>query len=557
MTTRFYGAQRSGKGPNWLIMEHDTAAYRTSFTKDADGSVNLEGGWFDCGDHVTFGQTFFFSAYVLAKAYDLFPTGFHDNYSGFDYADYVQSKNWNMGGGRGDGIPDLLQELKYATDWIIKATPDGSTFYYQKGEGAKDHKLWVTAGKMSQQPADDGGEPRKIYKNPNDGVMAAMAASALAVMSRVYDKYDQAYAATCLAHAKNAYTYAKSKKGQSAGAGDGGFYSGHAQPAVVAFISAASEMYAATHVDSYKSDATAEQDNIKFHNWGFDYSNTHDLAPLAMATCGVDEKRLDQLKSTFVDAYTGSLNGEGVCTKGNSGWGALRYPGNHAFIVAAWSQAKKDATLESFIYKQVDYILGANNSNQSFVVGFCEGCQKSPVYPHHRNVYLRDDNPDDAAKQGMTIPARNEQFGYLVGGTWNSSGYKESVTDYAMTEGGIDYNAGLVGALGYIVSKLDPADTAHMVGIAHRNSRENRAQTTKSAVMVKKAVGGWHISMTNGSQVARVVVIDSRGRVLFAKQPVSNSCMVASHLLGTGVCSIVVQGTRGERSVTRIVGVGK
>jgi hypothetical protein len=50
--------------------------YRTSFTKDADGSYNLEGGWFDCGDHVLFGQTFFYSAYVLAKLMNHFPPDF-------------------------------------------------------------------------------------------------------------------------------------------------------------------------------------------------------------------------------------------------------------------------------------------------------------------------------------------------------------------------------------------------------------------------------------------------------------------------------------------------
>jgi endoglucanase len=472
MTTRFYGAQRSGTGPNWLIMQHDTIQYRTSFTKDADGSRDLAGGWFDCGDHVTFGQTFFFSSYLLAKAYDMFPLGFHDLYNGVDYSDYVASGNWDMAGGSPDGIPDLLQELKYATDWIIKATPDGSTFYYQKGEGGKDHQLWMTAGKMSAQPVEMGGEPRKVYKNPNDGVMAALAAGALAIMSRVYKKYDEIYAKECLDHAKNAYSYAKGKKGQAAGAGDGGFYGGHSQPAVVAFITGASEMYAATGDNSYKTDAAAEQDKIVFHNWGFDYSNTHDLAPLAIATSGIDAKKLDVLKTMFVDQYTNSLNSEGVCTKGNSGWGMLRYPANHAFIAALWSQAKKDTSINSFIYKQVDYIMGGNNANQSFIVGFCSACSKQPKFPHHRNVYLCDTNPDNAAKARMTIPTRNEQFGYLVGGSWTSSGYKDDINAYAVTEGGIDYNAGLVGALGYIVSKLDPADTASMVGTVHpRNER--------------------------------------------------------------------------------------
>jgi hypothetical protein len=64
----------------------------------------------------------------------------------------------------------------------------------------------------------------------------------------------------------------------------------------------------------------------------------------------------------------------------------------------------------------------------------------------------------------MVIPQRNRQFGQLMGGSWVSTSYRESVIDYAMTEGGIDYNAGLVGALAYIVSKVAPADTAAFNG---------------------------------------------------------------------------------------------
>ncbi len=514
MATRYYGGQRSGIGPNWLIMEHDTPAYRTSFTGDADGAVNLEGGWFDCGDHVTFGQTFFFSAYMLAKAYDMFPEGYHDLYHGFGYNDYMTSKNWDIDGGELDGVPDLVQELKYATDWIIKATPDGSTFYYQKGEGAKDHKLWVTAGKMSTMPVDSGGEPRKVFKNPDDGVMASFAAAALAVMSRIYRKYDPEYAEKCLTHAGNAYNYAKPRKERSAGAADGGYYGSHSASPVVAFITAASEMFATTGEEGYKNDAVSLQDNIKFHNWGLDYANTHDLAAAAMATSGIDVKKLDLLKTVFLDQYTQSLNSEGVCTKGNSGWGALRYPANHAFVSAIWAKTKNDTSLDQFIYKQIDYILGANNARQSFIVGFCSGCLREPKFPHHRNVYLRDDNPTDSAKAYMTIPERNRKFGSMVGGTWNSSDYKDDVNLYSVTEGGIDYNAGLVGALGYIVSKLDPADTSVMVGVGKKIKSRQRSLISGSVSFIKTGEG-LVVKIPSNLRGSTISCYDYRGRLLF------------------------------------------
>ncbi|MCL1967066.1 MAG: glycoside hydrolase family 9 protein [Fibromonadales bacterium] len=454
MVTRFYGAQRSGNGPNWLLMDH---TYKTSFTRDADGNINLEGGWFDCGDHVTFGQTFFYSAYMLAKAYDAFPKGFHDLYNGKDYSDYAESGNWNMTGGKPNRVPDLLEELKYATDWIIKATPNGTTFYYEKGEGGPDHSTWVTAGKMSTQPVDQGGEPRKMWKNPNDGVMASFAAATLAIMSKIYREYDAAYADTCLNHAKLAYTYASAKKNVSAGAASGSYYGAHKDPQTV-FVLAASEMYRITGDNTYKNAIDISQ--VKTHYHVLDYANSHDLVAYAAAMAAPADKDslLRLMQKEFVDKYTnpGNINGEKVTTLGG-GWGQLRYAGNTAFSVALYSLAKDITQYDQFIYDQVDYVLGNNNAKRSFITGFCEGCSGSPKLVHHRNVFLRDDNPDDNAKAQMTIPERNRYFGYLVGGTRNSSEYAESVTDYTTTEGGIDYNAGLLGALAYIVSKLDPA----------------------------------------------------------------------------------------------------
>ncbi|MDR2592157.1 MAG: glycoside hydrolase family 9 protein [Chitinispirillales bacterium] len=461
MVTRFYGAQRSGIGPNWLIMEHDTAAYRTSFTRDADGTYNLEGGWFDCGDHVTFGQTFFYSAYMLAKAYDAFPRGFHDLYNGKDYSDYVEARDWSIAGGKPNGIPDLLEELKYATDWIIKATPNGSTFYYEKGHGGKDHNTWVTAGKMSTQPVNDGGEPRDIAKNPNDGPMASFAAGTLAIMSKIYRKYDAAYADTCLNHAKLAYAYAKSHKSSAAGAASGSYYGAGNAPANT-FNIAAAEMLIATKDNSYKNDIGLDKNNVPFHNWAFDYSNPHDIVPYAVAMAVPDDKNdlLDAMKNKFITRFTGTVNAEKVATTGNADWGALRYPANHAFIAALYQDTKGINDYDQFIYNQVDYILGENNAKQSFVVGFCESCTKQATKPHHRNVYLNDKNPNAQGMAALTIPERNKFFGYMVGGSFNSSSYQDNINSYQYTEGGLDYNAGLVGALAYIVSKLAPADTS-------------------------------------------------------------------------------------------------
>ncbi|MBR4815107.1 MAG: glycoside hydrolase family 9 protein, partial [Paludibacteraceae bacterium] len=129
MTTRFYGAQRMGEGVNWLIATHvpgevsedvqfDSSKFvqGKSFLNDADGDYDLTGGWFDCGDYVLFGQTFYYSAYMLLLGYTAFPEGYPDFYSE-DYHGYIESDDYTWEGkqGKPDGIPDILNEVKYAT----------------------------------------------------------------------------------------------------------------------------------------------------------------------------------------------------------------------------------------------------------------------------------------------------------------------------------------------------------------------------------------------------------------------------------------------------------
>ena len=465
MVTRMYGGQRDGYGPNWLLIGH---TYNTSFIKDGQADekgnaivppVDLVGGWFDCGDNVLFGQTFFYSAYMLAKAYDVFPTGFHDLYDGTDYSDYVESGDWSINGGKPNGIPDLLEELKYATDWIIKATPDANNFYYQKGNGggSDDHKLWITSATL---PRSDGGEsdkPRPVCKNPNDGAMASFAAATLAVMSKIYHKYDATYAAKALTHAKNAYAYAKPRKNQGAATCFGNFYGAmDANKVPMVFHIAASEMYKITGESTYLSDMLTSQ--VSF-NWAFDYANPHDLAAYASASTITNNTQsyITNMQTEFVNRYTGQVNSEKLNTNGGD-WGQLRYPANHAFSTALYSTVADNTTqYDQFIYNQIDYILGNNNAKQSFVVGFCEGCTKMASKPHHRNVYL-DDNDNEG--NHLTIPEKNKYFGYMVGGQRTSGSYVDDIKSYTNTEGGLDYNAGLLGALAYIVSKLAPADTS-------------------------------------------------------------------------------------------------
>ena len=468
MTTRFYGGQRSGEN-NWLIYNHlpagvPAALTGKSFIADADGANDLSGGWHDCGDHVKFGQTQFYAAYMLLKGYAEFPTGYDDKYT-LEYTGYKAAGNWTWEGSGHDPncIPDILEEVKHATDFFIKVTPSASRFYYEVGDGNADHQQWVTSVKMQTLAQGQGGNPRVSCKDPNDAAMASLCGATLALMSRMYAPYDAAYAANCLTHAQYAYAYASTHPG-AVGACTGSFY-GANNNWKNAWAILLSEMYWATLNTSYRTTALAlsvsgtgtadVQPNL---GWAFDYVNNGELALYVLGQLG-NASATTAFNTRMVNYWlaAGNRDGNGVYTKDGS-WGRLRYNGNAAFLVSLYCKLNSitSGATYNLIYKDVDYIMGGNGSKRSYIVGFSPaagGPYVTPQYPHHRNVYLRDDNPGNGVV--LTIPTKNQQLGALVGGQRNGT-YNDDRSDYENTEVCIDYNAGLVGALGYIKSRLAP-----------------------------------------------------------------------------------------------------
>ena len=484
MTTRFYGAQRMGEGVNWLVATHEANDVSNaiqfdrskfvkgkSYLKDADGDYDLTGGWFDCGDFVLFGQTFFYSSYMLLLGYTAFPEGYPDFYSE-DYHGYIESDDYTWEGGQGepDGIPDILNEVKYATDYILKAVRDNRTFYYQKGDGDMDHKVWCTSTAKSAIPVKLGGEAdgtRPISKaTGNVTAMASQASAALAVMARVYAKYDEDYAAACLEKAKVACEFVENtSKGTTTApqypVGDRYIHD---------MVAMYAELYKTTKDQTYLRKAEANcswMDNRKEYNYNYTlcYDHREDLAAYAMASIGSEssygEKALNVLKfyadTMYVPQSGYFLNKlPGKDWRGGEPWGVLRFPANQAFVRALYDKLTGEETISPYISATVDYLMGDNGNHFSYIVGFGD---KYPAYSHHRNLYRTDLN--DLEKEQAKLPKIDKnykfaQIGYLVGGSRNNGEYKDDINNYSGTEGGIDYNAGLVGALAYINSKLNP-----------------------------------------------------------------------------------------------------
>lgn len=115
----FYQLQESGK------LSEETLS-RTNWRADSglkDGSDNgldLTGGWYDAGDNVKFNLPMAYSSMVLGWSYLNNPQA---------YTKSGQEK-W------------MLHDIKWANDYFVKCNPDSNTYYYQVGDGGKDHGFW-------------------------------------------------------------------------------------------------------------------------------------------------------------------------------------------------------------------------------------------------------------------------------------------------------------------------------------------------------------------------------------------------------------------------------
>jgi hypothetical protein len=455
MTTRFYGAQRSGQGPNWIL---DGTNNPTSFTNEKYNGKDVSGGWFDCGDHVMYGQSQGYSSYVLALAFAEFTTGFYDLYTG-DYTDYKASKDYTRKGGKPNDVRDLLEELRYEADFWVKAAIDENNFVTVKGNGNQDHNKWVTAGAMTKLGTGDGGEPREITGNANDAYTPGMAAAMLAVMARIDP--DESAREKYLKAAKTAFAYAKKHKGVT---NSQGFYESSWWNGIWAdgpFL-AATELYRTTKDESYKSEAKNFYDMIDFDKNSYSRFSYSDASPLSniMGEYTFDFHPPADFSGAvgYLDRmYLEQTDSKGIYNKETGGPGkfSTRTPSGGAFLYALYSKFAKDDSYDEAIEKNIAYLLGDNSNKKSYVVGFDRNGAKAPSRPHHRGYYGNEDPGRDVNGAGNP-PEKNKLLGGMIAGDFTSGSHNGSTANWQVNEVCVDLNAPLVGALGYILSKRAP-----------------------------------------------------------------------------------------------------
>jgi len=424
----FYDAQRSGKLPaNFRVKWRGDSALQDG----SDAGVDLTGGYYDAGDHVKFGLPMAGSLTLLA-------------WGGIEYTAAYQSAQQKTA---------LLDAIRWGTDWIIKAHPSDNVLYGQVGAGGPDHSYWGPPETMTMA--------RPAYKadttKPGTEI-AGESAAALAAASILFKTEDAAYSAKLLQHARTLFTFADTYRGTyTAAIPDAASfynsYSGYNDE----LVWSAAWLYRATGEIDYlfKAESLYNQyfanDSLRWtHNWdGKIYGS---IVLLAQIT-GKDIYKTAAQK--WLDYWTVGVNGNRIkYTTGGLAWldqwGSLRYAANTSLLAFIYADKVGDVgtRYRDFARSQINYMLGENPNNRSYVVGFGNN---PPKNPHHRAAHGSWSN-------NISNPVNNRHtlYGALVGGpsSADDNAYTDDRANYVTNEVALDYNAAFTGAVARMTSEF-------------------------------------------------------------------------------------------------------
>jgi endoglucanase len=471
----FYEAQQSGVLPDW-----NRVNWRgdSGLNDGADVGRDLTGGWYDAGDHVKFG-------FPMAASVTLLAMGAVEYRSA-----YVQSGQ----------LTHLLNNLRFINDYFIKAHTAPAELYGQIGTGGTDHAWWGPAEVMQMaRPA------ARITSSCPGSDLAGETAAAMAASSMVFRQTDPGYADTLLMHARQLYDFADNFRGKYSDCirDAGGFYnswSGFNDELVWGAI----WLYRATNDPAYLTKAQTYYANLsnepqtttKSFRWthAWDDKSYGCYVLLANLTNNPTYRADAERWLDYWSIGAGLRTAGGLAYVDSAGWGALRYAANTAFLALVYSDQLSDATKKQryhdFAVRQINYALGQNPRNSSYVVGFGAN---PPRNVHHRTAHGSwSDNINDP------VTSRHILYGALVGGPDTSDNYTDNRQDFTKNEVATDYNAGFTSALARLYQEFggqplasfpiaEPPDTNEMYVEAGVNASGTNFTEIRAFIINKSA----------------------------------------------------------------------
>lgn len=450
----FYEAQRSGSISTSNIPTRLQWRGDAQLTDGQKEGLDLTGGWVDAGDNVKFGVTCAYSTSLLAF-------GAIENKDAYEKSGQMK---W------------LQNQLRWINDYFIKCHPEPNVFWAQVGMTANDHNNWVPIEVTHLM--NDRSAIKLDAQHPGTEVAMGTAA-AMAASSIVFRDTDPTYADKLLENAKQLYEFGDKYRGvfsdvinkvDPQGAAAYTSHSGYNDElvwgsiwlykAMEAKASGSGSDYLAKAKDYYSGIGNEANQQVHKYKWTHCWDDQSFGCYVLMSQIDPENSLYKEDAERWLNWWTvggteyGADGTKVSYTPGGharlDSWGSFRYVSTTALFAFSYSDklndAVKKARYHDFAVKQINYILGDNPRNSSYMVGFG---QNSPQHPHHRTA-------QSSWGQKMDTPAEHRHilYGALVGSVDATDGFNDAVSDYVSNEVAIDYNAGITGAIARMYSEF-------------------------------------------------------------------------------------------------------
>ncbi len=429
----------------------------------SSGTQEVSGGWYDAGDHGKYVVNGGLSVWLLQNMYERAKA--KGDTKAFDDGSMSIPENNNS-------YPDLLDEARYEMEWMLKmivADGDCKGMVYHKVHDVK----WTDLG---MRPDEDTLE--RIIKPPTTCATLNLAACG-AQAYRLWKDLDKDFADKCLDASKTAYDAAKKQPEMYAPLDEsvgGGAYGD--DDATDEFYWAACELYAATGDSKYLDDMKSSDYYLKVSSklssgesvdtvGTFDWGHTSALGNMTLALSDKlsddDKKTLAKSFSDTSDTYIDleSKQGYGVpyaqstisYADGDKGyvWGSNSFVLDNSIVMAyAYDMTGEDKYLNGVV-GGMDYILGRNGSDYSYVTGYGS---HATTYPHHRFWSGQEFEGFPLAPSGVLSGGPNSgmEDPWVKGSGWKKGKiapqkcYLDHIEAWSVNECTINWNAALVWA---------------------------------------------------------------------------------------------------------------
>ncbi|KUN79418.1 glycosyl hydrolase family 5 [Streptomyces bungoensis] len=408
-----------------------------------DYTLDVTGGWYDAGDHGKYVVNGGISTWELLSTYErslLARTG----------------EPGRLGDGSlalpesGNKVPDILDESRWELEFLLKMqVPDGQPLAGMAHSKVHDAQ-WTG---LPLLPSDDP-QKRELHAPTTQATLNLAATAAQA--ARLYRPYDRAFAARALTAARKAWTAALAHPevypDPNDGTGGGAYPDDNASDE---FYWAAAELYLTTGEKQFAGHVLSSPLHTAdvFGPLGFDWGRTAAAGRLDLATVPSRLPGRDQVRRSVIKAADRYLATAGAqpygmpyAPEGNLyDWGSNAQVLNNAHVIATAYDLTGAAKYRDAAVQSMDYVLGRNALNISYVTGYGEVSshhQHSRWYAHELDPNLPDP-PRGTLAGGPNSGIQDPYAQSRLKGCTGQFCYIDDIQSWSTNETAVNWNAAL------------------------------------------------------------------------------------------------------------------